>query len=337
MRVLFTGGTGNISTACTRAALERNFEVIHLNRGNHPESVPPGVETLKGDGKNPDDVRKAVKGMHFDCVVQWLGYFPSQVEADIDIFAGKTAQYVFISSASAYLKPMVHPVVTESNRMGNPYWEYSQNKVISEQLIEKAGVERDFPWTVVRPAHTYSEVMLPTNFGQRDYTIPQRILDGREIIVHGDGQSIWPLTHADDFATGFIGVLGNPAALGQAFHIVGEEILTWDMILETYGAALGRKPNIVHIPSEYIAAMNPAWGAPMFGERRWSTIFDCSKIKRLSPGFRTAVPLAHGLRKSLAWFDAHPAAKIIDKAADAEFDRILASWHAGFPSKSAVR
>jgi nucleoside-diphosphate-sugar epimerase len=334
MRVLFTGGTGNISTACTHEALKRDMEVFHLNRGNHADAVPKGVNTLKGDGKNPDDVRKAVRGLRFDSVVQFLGYFPNQVEADIDIFSGATDQYMFISSASAYLKPMAYPVVTESSQLGNPYWEYSQNKAISEQLIERAGRERGFPWTVVRPAHTYSDVMLPTNFGQRDYTIPQRILDGREIIVHGDGQSIWPLTHASDLAVGLVGLLGNPAAIGQAFHITSDEVLTWDSIFETYGMALGRKPNIVHIPSEYIGAMNPTYAAPMMGERRWSTIFDNSKIKRLVPAFHAVIPFAQGIRGALAWFDAHPAAKVIDKAADAEFDRILASWHKGFPAKS---
>ncbi|MFA6507001.1 MAG: SDR family oxidoreductase [Treponemataceae bacterium] len=331
MRVLFIGGTGNISNACTRLALQKGIEIIHLNRGNHPEKTPEGVRTLKGDGKNPSEVRVAVKGMKFDCVVQWLGYSPSQVEADIDIFGGNVGQYIFISSASAYLKPLPHPVVTESTRLGNPFWEYARNKIASEQLLEKAGAEKGFPWTVVRPSHTYDDGIIPTNFGMRDFTVPQRILDGREIIVHGDGQSLWTLTHSSDFAKGFVGLIGNPAAMGQAFHITTDEFMTWDALLLTLGQALGREPKMVHIPSEYIAAMNPEMGAPILGERRYTQMYDNSKIKRLVPGFRCDVNFTEGIRSSLAWFDAHPAAKVIDQKTEGEFNRILAKWHAAFP------
>jgi nucleoside-diphosphate-sugar epimerase len=331
MRTLFIGGTGNISTACTRLSLDKNIEVFHLNRGSHPEKAPLGVTTLKADGKNPDEIRRAVKGMQFDCVVQWVGYSPSQIEEDIEIFGGQTRQYIFISSASAYLKPLPHPVVTESTGLGNPFWEYSRNKIASEMLLEKAGIERGFPWTIVRPSHTYDDGLIPTNFGSRDYTVPQRIIDGREIIVHGDGQSLWTLTHASDFARGFVGLLGNPAAIQEAFHITSDEYLTWDMIFYTLGMALGYKPRMVHIPSDYIARMNPELGAPLLGERMYSQIYDNGKIRRLVPSFRTEITFNEGIRRSLAWLDTHPEMKIFDKKTDSEFDRILALWTKNYP------
>jgi nucleoside-diphosphate-sugar epimerase len=198
-------------------------------------------------------------------------------------------------------------------------------------LLEKAGRQRGFPWTIVRPSHTYDDGLIPTNFGSRDYTVPQRIIDGREIIVHGDGQALWTLTHASDFARGFVGLLGNPAAIQETFHITSDEYLTWDMIFYTLGMALGYKPRMVHIPSDYIARMNPELGAPLLGERMYSQIYDNGKIRRLVPSFRTEITFNEGIRRSLAWLDTHPEMKIIDKKTDSEFDRILALWTKNYP------
>jgi nucleoside-diphosphate-sugar epimerase len=326
MRVLFIGGTGNISSACTRRALEKNVEVIHLNRGTRSEKVPQGVTTLRADIRNADEVRRALGGMRFDSVTQWLGYLPEHVETDIARFRDRTAQYVFISSASAYRKPLPHPVITESTPLGNPFWEYSQNKIACERLLERAWEDSRFPYTVVRPSHTYDDGWIPTCFGSRDYTVARRILDGKEIVVPGDGQSLWTLTHASDFARGFIGLLGNPTAIGQAFHITSDEFLTWETIHQTIGLALGAGPRIVHVPSDFVARVCPERGKSLLGDKAHSAIFDNSKIKRYVPEFRATIPFAEGIRRSLAWLDAHPESKKVDAVIDGEYAKVLEAW-----------
>jgi nucleoside-diphosphate-sugar epimerase len=326
MRVLFIGGTGNISSACTRRALEKNLEVIHLNRGTRPEKAPHGVTTLRADIRNADEVRRALGGMRFDSVIQWLGYLPEHVEADIARFRDRTAQYVFISSASAYRKPLAHPVITESTPLGNPFWEYSQHKISCERLLERAWEDSRFPYTVVRPSHTYDDGWIPTCFGSKDYTAARRILDGKEIVVPGDGQSLWTLTHASDFARGFIGLLGNPTAIGQAFHITSDEFLTWETIHETIGLALGARPRIVHVPSDFVARVCPERGKSLLGDKAHSAIFDNSKIKRYVPEFLATMPFAEGIRRSLAWLDAHPESKKVDAVIDGEYEKVLEAW-----------
>ena len=326
MRGLFIGGTGNISLVCTRRALEKNVEVIHLNRGTRPEKAPHGVTTLRADIRNADEDRRALGGMRFDSVIQWLGYLPEHVEADIARFRDRTAQYVFISSASAYRKPLPHPVITESTPLGNPFWEYSQNKIACERLLERAWEDSRFPYTVVRPSHTYDDGWIPTCFGSRDYTVARRILDGKEIVVPGDGQSLWTLTHASDFARGFIGLLGNPTAIGQAFHITSDESLTWETIHQTIGLALGASPRIVHVPSDFVARVCPERGKSLLGDKAHSAIFDNSKIKRYVPEFLATMPFAEGIRRSLAWLDAHPESKKVDAVIDGEYEKVLEAW-----------
>jgi nucleoside-diphosphate-sugar epimerase len=326
VRALFIGGTGNISLACTRRALEKNVEVIHLNRGTRPEKAPHGVTTLRADIRNADEVRRALGGMRFDSVIQWLGYLPEHVEADIARFRDRTAQYVFISSASAYRKPLPHPVITESTPLGNPFWEYSQNKIACERLLERAWEDSRFPYTVVRPSHTYDDGWIPTCFGSRDYTVARRILDGKEIVVPGDGQSLWTLTHASDFARGFIGLLGNPTAIGQAFHITSDESLTWETIHQTIGLALGASPRIVHVPSDFVARVCPERGKSLLGDKAHSAIFDNSKIKRYVPEFLATMPFAEGIRRSLAWLDAHSESKKVDAVIDGEYEKVLEAW-----------
>ena len=326
MRVLFIGGTGNISTACTRHALEKNLEVYHLNRGLHPEKTPTGVTTLRADIRNADEVRRALAGLRFDCVVEWLGYLPQHVEADIALFRDRTGQYVFISSASAYCKPLPHPVITESTPLGNPFWDYSRNKIACERLLDRAWEDSRFPFTVVRPSHTYDDGWIPTCFGSRDYTVAQRMLDGKGIVVPGDGQSLWTLTHASDFARGFTGLLGNPAAIGQAFHITSDESLTWDRIHQTIGRALGVEPRIVHVPSDFVARVCPERGASLLGDKSHSVLFDNAKIRRYVPGFHAEILFAEGIRRSLAWLDAHPDAKTVDPEVNGEYEKVLEVW-----------
>jgi len=320
------GGTGNISSACTRRALEQGLEVFHLNRGSRRERVPPGVATLHADIRNRDDTSRALAGLTFDVAVNWLGFTPDQVEADLALFRGRTAQYVFISSASVYRKPLPHPVITESTPLGNLYWEYARNKIACEQVLERAWEADGFPYTVVRPSHTYDDGWIPTCFGSRDYTVARRMLDGRAIVVHGDGQSLWTLTHASDFARGFVGLLGNPAALGQVFHITSDESLTWDAIHGAIGRALGVQPRVVHVPSEFIAAVCPERGAALLGDKAHTVIFDNAKIKRYVPGFRAEVSFVEGIRRSIAWFDGHPDEKSVDLRIDGEYETVLAAW-----------
>jgi nucleoside-diphosphate-sugar epimerase len=326
MKILFIGGTGNISLDCTHAVLEKGYELFHLNRGNHPEFVPAGVTALKADIRNPQQTRKVLKGMQFDSIVNWVAFLPEHIERDIQIFSDITDQYVFISSASAYLKPPNHWIITESTPLANPFWQYSRDKIACEAFLRSAHREMGFPMTIVRPSHTYGKTWIPTSFGSRDYTVPNRMLHGKEIIVHGDGQSIWTLTHSRDFAQGFSGLLGNSLALGEDFHITSDEALTWDNIHRIIARGLGVEPKIVHIPSDFISRFSPKKGASLLGDKAYSTVFDNSKIKRFVPDYQPAIPFQTGIQESLAWYEAHPEAKGMDPNVDAEIEQILSAW-----------
>ena len=326
MRILFTGGTGNLSTACTTEALRQGIEVYHLNRGNKPEKTHPGVMTLKADIGDRAAVKAALGSLEFDAVVQFLAFRPKQVEADLELFRGRTGQYVFISTASAYKKPSLTPVVTEETPLDNPYWEYSRLKAACEKvLIEKAPI-LSFPWTIIRPSHTYDDGWIPGCFSSAGYGLAWRMKEGREIVVPGDGQSIWTLTHASDFAVGLVGLLGKSAALSQAFHITSDERLTWDAIHVIIARALGIEPKIVHITSDFIARINPERGASILGDKAVSFLFDNSKIRSFVPEFAPRVLFAEGIGRSLAWFDAHPQLKVPNATMDGEMDTILDSW-----------
>ncbi len=324
MKVLFIGGTGNISTSCTREALRRGHTVYHLNRGltAAPEK---GVLTLKADIRNPAEAAKAVDGLTFDAVADFIAFVPEHIETDLKIFAGKTGQFLFISSASVYHKPARHHVITESTPAFNPFWKYSENKIACELLLKKEYEERGFPMTVVRPSHTYSDGYIPTPFGT-GFTEAQRILDGREIVVHGDGQSLWTLTHSDDFAKAFTGLLGNPRALGETFHITGDEVLSWENITALIGDALGAAPRVVHVPSDIIARLEPGLGAGLLGDKTYCAVFDNTKIKRAVPGFQASIPFHAGVRRSVAWFMADPKRRAVDPALDKAIDHILSDW-----------
>ena len=326
MRILFIGGTGNISSECTRAVVEKGHELFHLNRGSRQDEAPADVTTLQADIRDLHQTKKVLKGLRFDSVVNWIAFLPEHVDQDIDLFSGATDQYVFISSASVYQKPPQHRIVTESTPLANPYWQYSRDKIACEERLHSAYAKTGFPVTIVRPSHTYGHTWIPTSMGSRDFTVPQRMLSGKEIIVHGDGQSIWTLTHSKDFARGFIGLLGNSRAVGEAFHITSDEALTWDTIHTTIARELGVQARIVHIPSDFIARFSPEKGGSLLGDKAYSTVFDNAKIKRLVPDFRASVDFATGIRESVAWFDAHPDARIVDSNTEALIERLLAAW-----------
>lgn len=330
MRVLFIGGTGVISSACAQLAVERGLELSVLNRGRSERPLPAAVEVLQADMRNGAAVRQALAGRVFDAVVEWIAFTPEHLEVDLELFRGRTAQYIFISSASVYQTPPALLPVTESTPLHNLYWLYSRNKIACEERLRRAQQEENFPITIVRPSHTYDCTLLPMH-GQ--YTVVDRMRTGRKVIVHGDGTSLWTLTHHRDFARGFVGLLGNPHAIGEVFHLTSDEILTWNQIFEIVGQAAGVSPRLVHVPSELIAAYAPEWGASLLGDKAHSMIFDNSKIKRVVPDFHATIPFAAGAREILAWFDAVPARKVINEETNQLMDRLIAAYESAWPPR----
>ena len=326
MKVLFIGGTGVISTAVSRLAVERGIDLYLLNRGRQNVRIE-GAKTITADITQPAQVQAALAGQYFDAIVNWIAFVESDVERDLSLFRGQCGQYLFISSASAYQKPLVHPIVTESTPLANPYWLYSRNKIACEERLLRAYREEGFPITIVRPSHTYFDTMLPTSVGAgRSFVIPRRMLDGKPVIVHGDGTSLWTLTRSEDLAVGFVGLLGHPQAIGHAIHITSDFLLTWDQIYAQIGDALGVKPQIVHIPSEFIATVDEAVGANLLGDKMWNVIFDNSKIKRLVPEYVARIPFHIGVRRTIAWFQADPSRMQVKPEDDAQIERILAAY-----------
>ena len=328
MKVLFIGGTGIISSACARLALERGLDLYMLNRGQSPRPIPQGTRVLSGDIRDPQSTRAALADHRFDAVVNWVTYTPQQVETDLDLFRGRTGQYVFISSASAYQTPPAALPVTEATLLDNPFWQYSREKIACEERLVRAFREDRFPMTIVRPSHTYDSTMLPFEGG---WTVVDRMLRGKPVIVHGDGTSLWTLTHNTDFAKGFVPLLGNPRALGNAFQITSDEWLTWNEIFQAVGRAAGVEPHLLHVPSDLIAAFDPNWGAGLLGDKAHSMIFDNSRIKRLAPDYRAVVPFARGAQEIVDWYNADPSRRVVDPAFDQLCDRIADAMLGAYP------
>lgn len=328
MRVLFIGGTGVISSACAQLAVERGLELTLLNRGWSARPAPEGAKVIQADVRDQQALREALGTLEFDALVNWIAYEPAHVEADIELFRGRVSQYIFISSASAYQTPPALLPVTESTPLSNPYWEYSRNKIACEERLMEAYRRESFPVTIVRPSHTYDQTMIPIHGG---YSMIDRMRKGKPVIVHGDGTSLWTLTHHRDFARGFVPLLGNPHATGQAFHITSDEWLTWDQIYRIMARAAHAEPHLVHVPSELIAAYDPGWGAGLLGDKAHSMIFDNSKIKRLVPDFTACIPFERGAEEIMAWYDADAARHVVDPALEARMERILAAYQAVWP------
>lgn len=328
MKVLFIGGTGIISSACTLRALELGLELYHLNRGQSKRPTPEEVQALRGDIRDPESTRAALADLQFDAIVEWIAFTPAHIETDLELFSGRTKQYVFISSASAYHVPPPSLPITESTPLCNPYWEYSRAKIACEERLTQAYREAGFPVTIVRPSHTYDNTLVPMGF---KYTVIDRMRRGKKVIVHGDGTSLWTLTHHRDFAVGLVGLLGNSQAIGEAYHITSDEILTWNQIYEIMASAAGVEAQLVHVPSEYIAAFDPAWGAGLLGDKAYSKIFDNTKIRRIVPEFNPIIPFHQGADEILAYFDADPGRQMIDHEQGVMMDRIIASYEAAWP------
>ena len=328
MKALFIGGTGNISSACVELALSRGIEVTLLNRGTSGRPVPNGAQVLHGDIRDPQAVQAALGSRSFDVVADFVAFTPEHIETDLELFRGRTGQYIFISSASAYQTPPAILPVTESTVLDNPYWEYSRNKAACEERLVRAYREEKFPITIVRPSHTYSAPYVPIDGG---WTAIDRMLRGEPVIVHGDGTSLWTLTHASDFAKGFVGLMGNAHAIGEAFHITSDEWLTWNQIHEILAAAAGVKATLVHVPSDLIAAYDPIWGESLLGDKTHSFILDNSKVKHLVPDFICTMPFSRGAEEIIAWHMADPARQRVDPAFNALCDRILQAYAKAWP------
>ncbi len=326
MKVLFIGGTGIISTAVSRIAVEGGVELYHLNRGQRTDRIPEGVKTLVADVKQPGAAEAALVDHDFDAVVDWIAFTPEDIERDLELFRGRTGQFIFISSASAYQKPPVHPFITESTPLYNPYWAYSQNKIACEERLNRAYREEGFPITIVRPSLTYDSVFPIAIGGWGCYTLADRLLNGAPIIIHGDGSSLWTVTHAEDFGRAFVGLLGHQQAIGHAFHITSDEVLTWNQIYHTIADALGVVPEVVYIPSDFIAAVDPELGAGLLGDKSWSVIFDNTKIKTFIPGWTATISFNQGIQRTLAWFQADPARMWVDPEVNRTMDAIIAAY-----------
>lgn len=331
-KALFIGGTGTISAAIVRRlAKDPAWEVLLLNRGTRTSAVPEGVQTITCDISDEEDARKKLAGMEFDVVSEFIGFVPEQVERDFRLFKGRTRQYIYISSASAYNKPAAGYVITEGTTLANPHWEYSRNKIACEEFLMHKWREEGFPVTIVRPSHTYDERSVPLGVhGKKgSYQVIRRMLEGKPVIIQGDGSSLWTLTYNEDFATGYVGLMGNVHAIGEAFQITGDESLTWDQIYRTIADALGVPLKACHVAADYLSAVGDKYGfdfgGSLLGDKSVSVVFDNSKLKRLVPDMRTTVPFNRGVRIALGYVLSHPECQLADPEFDSWCDRVIAA------------
>ena len=335
MKALFIGGTGTISTEITKLCLRKGWDLTLLNRGNTP--LPEGAKGIQVDISKEDEVRELLKGQSWDVVADFIVFTPEQLERDIRLFEGACGQYFFISSASAYQKPLSSPWITEGTPLHNPYWEYSRNKAACERILRGAYDRRGFPVTIIRPSHTYCERSLPVAVHGRmgSFQVLERIRLGKRIIIPGDGTTLWTLTHSRDFAVAFEGLMGNPHAFGETFHITGDESLTWNQIHECAGRALGQEVHAVHIPSETLGRLWPDMVGNLIGDKSNTVLFDNTKVKRAVPAFATRTLFAQGARECVDYIYSHPECQVPDPEFDSWCDRMLEAWdraEASFPA-----
>ena len=329
-KVLFIGGTGTISAAIVRRLVkEPGWQVWLLNRGNRPEAVPEGAHVIVADINDEADVISKLGDMTFDCVCEFIGFTPDQVERDYRLFRGKTRQYIYTSSASAYHKPAASYIVTEGTTLANPHWEYSRNKIACEEFLMKVYREEGFPVTIVRPSHTYDERSVPLGVHGKNgsWQVIKRMLEGKPVIIQGDGASLWTMTFNTDFAIGYTGLMGNRHAIGEAFQITGDETLTWNQIYATIADALGVELKPYHVASDFLAAVGDQYGydfeGSLIGDKSVSVVFDNRKLKRAVPDMRTNVRFDQGVRIALDYVLSHPERQIPDPEFDAWCDRVI--------------
>ena len=330
MRLLFIGGTGTISSAITRQLAESEHELWLLNRGNRSDEVPQGVNQIVADINDEKAVDALLGDMRFDAVCEFIGFVPEQVERDYRLFANRTRQYVYISSASAYNKPARDYVITEGTTLANPHWQYSRNKIACEELLMKYYREQQFPVTIVRPSHTYCERSVPVGFHgtKGSWQVLKRMLDGKPVIVHGDGSSLWTMTCNEDFARGFIGLLGNPKAIGEAFQIMSDESLSWNQIYQAVADALQVPFKPYYISSEFLRAVAPKEydvEGNLLGDKAVTVVFDCTKLKRAVPGYQARIRFEEGVRRCIQYVLSHEECRQEDPEFDAWCDRVIAT------------
>lgn len=330
MRILFIGGTGTISSAITRQLAENEHELWLLNRGNRLDEVPEGVNQIVADINDEKTVDALLGDMRFDAVCEFIGFVPEQVERDYRLFAHRTRQYVYISSASAYNKPARSYVITEGTTLANPHWQYSRNKIACEELLMKYYREQQFPVTIVRPSHTYCERSVPVGFHgtKGSWQVLKRMLDGKPVIVHGDGSSLWTMTCNEDFAQGFIGLLGNPKAIGEAFQIMSDESLSWNQIYQAVADALHVPFKPYYISSEFLNAVAPKEydvEGNLLGDKAVTVVFDCAKLKRAVPGFQARIRFEEGVRRCVQYVLSHEECRQEDPEFDEWCDRVIAT------------
>ncbi len=330
MKILFIGGTGTISSAITRQLADSEHELWLLNRGNRQQEVPPAVHQIIADVNDEDAVRRELGDAQFDAVCEFIGFLPSQVERDIRLFRGRTRQYVYISSASAYNKPVRSHVITEGTSLANRHWQYSRDKIACEELLMKHYRDEQFPVTIVRPSHTYCERSVPVGLHglKGSWQVLRRMMEGKPVLVHGDGSSLWTMTWNEDFARGFIGLLGNPHVIGEAFQIMSDESLTWNQIYQTVADALGVPFRPYYVSSAFLAAVAPKEydvEGNLLGDKAATVVFDCAKLKRAVPGFQARVRFEEGVRRSVDYMLSHKECQQADADFDQWCDRVIAA------------
>lgn len=328
MKILIIGGTGTISSAITRQLAESGHDLWLLNRGNRKNEVPASVRQIIADIDDEREVLRQIGDEQFDAVCEFIGFLPTQVERDIRLFKGRTRQYVYISSASAYNKPARSHVITEGTTLANPYWEYSRNKIACEELLMRTFRENGFPVTIVRPSHTYCERGVPVSVHgpKGSWQVLKRMMEGKQVLVQGDGSSLWTLTWNEDFARGFIGLLGNPKAIGEAFQIMSDEQMTWNQVYQCVANALGVEFHPYYVASEFLAAVAPKaydFEGNLLGDKSVTVVFDCTKLKRAVPGFQATTRFDEGVRRCVAYLKDHPELQVEDPEFDDWCDRVI--------------
>ena len=327
MKALFIGGTGTISMAITKQLAKMpEWELYLLNRGNRSAAIPEGVKIISTDINDESKVADLIADLSFDVVCDFIGFTKEQLERDYRLLKGKTKQFMYISSASAYQKPVANYRITEGTPLANPYWEYSRNKIACEDYLMKLYREEGFPVTIIRPSHTYDERNVPMGVhGEKgSYQVVKRMLEGKPVIVHGDGTTLWTMTHNSDFAKAFIGLMGNQHAIGESFQITNDESLTWNQIYQTIADHLGVEYKPYYVSSEFLAAV--AYfdlGSGLLGDKSNTVVFDNSKVKSAVPGFVATVRFDQGVRNTLDYVMSHPECQIEDPEFDAWCDRVI--------------
>ncbi|MGO4537849.1 SDR family oxidoreductase [Paenibacillus sp. 2TAB19] len=335
MKALFIGGTGIISSAITSQLLEQGHELYLLNRGSRNEGLPAGIKVLQADINDEARVAALIEDLSFDVVADFIAFVPSQLERDYRLFSGKTKQFMFISSASAYQTPLSDYRITEGTPLSNPYWEYSRNKIACEEYLIKQYREQGFPITIVRPSHTYDERSIPLGVhgSKGSWQVAKRMLEGKPVIIHGDGTSLWTMTHNSDFAKGFIGLMGNIHAIGESVHITSDESVTWNQIYEIIADALGVKLNAVHVSSAFLdACSNEDFRGGLLGDKANTVVFDNAKLKRLVPEFVATTRLDQGIKRTIEYILEHPEYQKEDPEFDVWCDKVIGALDAAIAS-----